>query len=203
MTWACFLEPLCFFSCFHFCITTKWRPYLSERIFKLLLIRLLILEEYPWLIAVTFHWSLLFGAFQARGLKKHLKRLNAPKHWMLDKLGGAFVCCVNLVSIFFGIYIIIVYTLLFIEYTLFYDLLCRPPNHHLDLTSQGNACLWSLFCVTGWNMLSHIVKLLLFWCRDMFLLMGRLGQIRLTLRVSWVCHFTLITIARLFFYLFI
>ncbi|URD80207.1 40S ribosomal protein S4 [Musa troglodytarum] len=27
---------------------------------------------------------------EARGLKKHLKRLNAPKHWMLDKLGGAF-----------------------------------------------------------------------------------------------------------------
>nr|GMD15760.1 40S ribosomal protein S4-1 [Ipomoea batatas] len=27
---------------------------------------------------------------QARGLKKHMKRLNAPKHWMLDKLGGAF-----------------------------------------------------------------------------------------------------------------
>ncbi|THG01944.1 hypothetical protein TEA_006098 [Camellia sinensis var. sinensis] len=26
----------------------------------------------------------------ARGLKKHLNRLNAPKHWMLDKLGGAF-----------------------------------------------------------------------------------------------------------------
>ncbi|VAH02339.1 unnamed protein product [Triticum turgidum subsp. durum] len=26
----------------------------------------------------------------ARGLKKHLKRLNAPSHWMLDKLGGAF-----------------------------------------------------------------------------------------------------------------
>ncbi|KAK2653011.1 hypothetical protein Ddye_012867 [Dipteronia dyeriana] len=26
----------------------------------------------------------------ASGLKKHLKRLNAPKHWMLDKLGGAF-----------------------------------------------------------------------------------------------------------------
>jgi len=24
----------------------------------------------------------------ARGPKKHLKRLNAPKHWMLDKLGG-------------------------------------------------------------------------------------------------------------------
>lgn len=26
----------------------------------------------------------------ARGPKKHLKRLNAPKHWMLDKLSGIF-----------------------------------------------------------------------------------------------------------------
>mmetsp|Transcript_26729 Transcript_26729/g.46079 ORF Transcript_26729/g.46079 Transcript_26729/m.46079 type:complete len:262 (+) Transcript_26729:61-846(+) len=26
----------------------------------------------------------------ARGPKKHLKRLNAPKHWMLDKLGGVY-----------------------------------------------------------------------------------------------------------------
>ncbi|KAG6742026.1 hypothetical protein POTOM_055308 [Populus tomentosa] len=26
----------------------------------------------------------------ARGWKKHLKRINAPKHWMLEKLGGAF-----------------------------------------------------------------------------------------------------------------
>ncbi|KAJ6339762.1 hypothetical protein OIU77_007663 [Salix suchowensis] len=26
----------------------------------------------------------------ARGLKKNLKRLNAPKHWMPHKLGGAF-----------------------------------------------------------------------------------------------------------------
>lgn len=32
-----------------------------------------------------------YAELQARGLKKHLKRLNAPKHWMLDKLGGAFV----------------------------------------------------------------------------------------------------------------
>ena len=24
----------------------------------------------------------------ARGPKKHMKRLNAPKHWMLDKMGG-------------------------------------------------------------------------------------------------------------------
>jgi len=27
---------------------------------------------------------------QARGPKKHLKRLNAPKHWMLNKLGGTW-----------------------------------------------------------------------------------------------------------------
>jgi len=26
----------------------------------------------------------------ARGVKKHLKRLHAPSHWMLDKLGGAY-----------------------------------------------------------------------------------------------------------------
>merc|ERR1712183_127839 len=26
----------------------------------------------------------------ARGPKKHLKRLNAPKHWMLDKLSGVW-----------------------------------------------------------------------------------------------------------------
>ncbi|KIY91886.1 40S ribosomal protein S4-C [Monoraphidium neglectum] len=25
-----------------------------------------------------------------RGPKKHMKRLNAPSHWMLDKLGGIF-----------------------------------------------------------------------------------------------------------------
>jgi len=29
----------------------------------------------------------------ARGPKKHMKRLNAPKHWMLDKLGGTWVGC--------------------------------------------------------------------------------------------------------------
>lgn len=28
---------------------------------------------------------------QVRGPKKHMKRLHAPKHWMLDKLGGVFV----------------------------------------------------------------------------------------------------------------
>ncbi|KAF9286295.1 40S ribosomal protein S4, X isoform, partial [Linnemannia elongata] len=29
-------------------------------------------------------------AKRARGPKKHLKRLNAPKHWMLDKLTGTY-----------------------------------------------------------------------------------------------------------------
>jgi len=32
----------------------------------------------------------LSSTTMARGLKKHLKRLNAPKHWMLDKLGGTW-----------------------------------------------------------------------------------------------------------------
>merc|ERR1712096_25299 len=31
-----------------------------------------------------------FTSTMARGFKKHLKRLNAPKHWMLDKLSGVF-----------------------------------------------------------------------------------------------------------------
>jgi hypothetical protein len=30
------------------------------------------------------------AAVQARGPKKHLKHLLAPKHWMLDKMGGAW-----------------------------------------------------------------------------------------------------------------
>jgi len=32
----------------------------------------------------------LLDSIMARGPKKHLKRLNAPKHWMLDKLTGVF-----------------------------------------------------------------------------------------------------------------
>merc|ERR1711975_85941 len=30
------------------------------------------------------------AGIMVRGPKKHMKRLNAPKHWMLDKLGGVF-----------------------------------------------------------------------------------------------------------------
>jgi hypothetical protein len=35
------------------------------------------------------------AATMPRGPKKHLKRLNAPKHWMLGKLGGIFVSFVG------------------------------------------------------------------------------------------------------------
>lgn len=44
---------------------------------------------YPWKVSDLKIDDV--GFLQARGLKKHLKRLNAPSHWMLDKLGGAFV----------------------------------------------------------------------------------------------------------------
>jgi hypothetical protein len=43
-----------------------------------------------WSIAVVLCSTLTSNLFQARGPKKHLKRLNAPKAWMLDKLGGVF-----------------------------------------------------------------------------------------------------------------
>lgn len=33
---------------------------------------------------------MVFISGQARGPKKHLKRLNAPRAWMLDKLGGVY-----------------------------------------------------------------------------------------------------------------
>ncbi|XWS43883.1 hypothetical protein CRYUN_Cryun16bG0142700 [Craigia yunnanensis] len=49
-----------------------------------------IVSHLPTSLPVSFTIYFLCGALQARGLKKHLKRLNAPRHWMLDKLGGAF-----------------------------------------------------------------------------------------------------------------
>ncbi|PPD97736.1 hypothetical protein GOBAR_DD05246 [Gossypium barbadense] len=44
----------------------------------------------PYAFQFHLRYVVLCGVLQARGLKKHLKRLNAPRHWMLDKLGGAF-----------------------------------------------------------------------------------------------------------------
>ena len=34
--------------------------------------------------------SLLFSIYRARGPKKHLKRLHAPKHWNIGKMGGVW-----------------------------------------------------------------------------------------------------------------
>jgi small subunit ribosomal protein S4e len=48
-------------------------------------------------LIVAYNFILIYLAVrfsslsQARGPKKHLKRLNAPKHWMLDKLSGRYV----------------------------------------------------------------------------------------------------------------
>ena len=44
-----------------------------------------------YIICIALTYVLCSVITQAIGLKKHMKRLNAPKHWMLDKLGGAFV----------------------------------------------------------------------------------------------------------------
>lgn len=42
-------------------------------------------------LVVIILFLFIFSVLQARGPKKHLKRLNAPKHWMLAKLTGNFV----------------------------------------------------------------------------------------------------------------
>lgn len=49
-----------------------------------------------WYAANVYHSAVIGFSYysyfflQARGPKKHLKRLAAPKSWMLDKLGGVF-----------------------------------------------------------------------------------------------------------------
>merc|ERR1711908_22572 len=40
--------------------------------------------------AVFAPWNLCLRPAMARGPKKHMKRLAAPKHWMLDKMGGTW-----------------------------------------------------------------------------------------------------------------
>ncbi|KAJ0021393.1 hypothetical protein Pint_31645 [Pistacia integerrima] len=42
--------------------------------------------ELPFCVGLEVIFG-FYGVLQAKGLKKHPKRLNAPKHWMLDKLG--------------------------------------------------------------------------------------------------------------------
>ncbi|CAN6696262.1 unnamed protein product [Malus baccata var. baccata] len=72
----------------------------------------------------------------ARGLKKHLKRLNAPKHWMLDKLGGAFVK----IFIFFiksTIFALFDWGLMELWFQMY---VFRPPSHHLG-PHKAKKCL--------------------------------------------------------------
>lgn len=38
----------------------------------------------------TIPLFLVFSVHQGRGPKKHLKRLNAPKHWLLGKMDGVW-----------------------------------------------------------------------------------------------------------------
>lgn len=68
-------------------------------------------------------------------MKKHLKRLNAPKHWMLDKLGGAFVSddiCVGIGVAYF--------THVFLILDLIVFCMLRLPSLHLGHTNQGSVC---------------------------------------------------------------
>ena len=111
-------------------------------------------------------------------MKKHLKRLNAPKHWMLDKLGGAFVS--RSFNVFLPVYNGAFWRLMWFFFS------CRPPSLHLDHTSLGSASHSFSSCETGWSMPWHTVKSLLFWCSDMSLLITRSGLTRLTQLVSWV-----------------
>lgn len=46
--------------------------------------------SFPPAHAKTLLTALFPSSRRPRGPKKHLKRLNAPSHWMLDKLGGVF-----------------------------------------------------------------------------------------------------------------
>ena len=69
-----------------------------------------LLKMCPYILICSF-----LSIFQARGLKKHLKRLNAPKHWMLDKLGGAFVCTsftvhVSIILLYLFLFLISIWT---------------------------------------------------------------------------------------------
>ncbi|XP_013792874.2 40S ribosomal protein S4-like [Limulus polyphemus] len=73
----------------------------------------------------------------ARGPKKHLKRLHAPKSWMLDKLGGVFVSMFT-VEIYYTFRIKYVNFLVILISDVLYDLL-------------GNLCM-----VTGGHNLGRV-----------------------------------------------
>ncbi len=93
-----------------------------------------------------------------RGPKKHLKRLNAPSHWMLDKLGGVFVSSRH--QLMFATLTVAKHKLsrnawactaahkqAMFDHTFAVSSLwtfvyvCRLPSHHQVPTSKENACL--------------------------------------------------------------
>lgn len=85
-----------------------------------------------------------------RGPKKHLKRLNAPKHWMLDKLGGVFVrsylFCDTAVSQ--AAWVGADRKTRSVGRLRPRSLLCRPRSHPLDHTRLATVYLSWLFCAT-------------------------------------------------------
>ena len=84
---------------------------------------------------VTHSLCLLFQ--QPRGPKKHLKRLNAPHHWMLDKLSGQYVSVLVTWS----------------SYSEHLSVLLRHQSHHQDPTRRGSASHWSCSWETDSSML--------------------------------------------------
>ena len=124
-----------------FSLVFKTRAY-NDSLLGVIVRNIEYLKFWPQILICSFS-----PVFQARGLKKHLKRLNAPKHWMLDKLGGAFVCTV----------LTIVDDIILLKFICNFHLnscthlawLCRHPSHHLDPTSPGSVFLWSSSYETG------------------------------------------------------
>lgn len=51
---------------------------------------LIVSDVYVFSTHIVRFFCSVINLLQARGPKKHLKRLNAPKAWMLDKLGGVY-----------------------------------------------------------------------------------------------------------------
>jgi len=69
--------------CFYFCHPSRRRPSSCDACDA-------AADRGRARLARRLYATRVFLGDMARGLKKHLKRLNAPKHWMLDKLGGVF-----------------------------------------------------------------------------------------------------------------
>lgn len=85
-----------------------------------------------------------------RGPKKHLKRLNAPKHWMLDKLGGVFVrLCIFCDSDVFESVPSRFAAASVPSRLISCYVICRPRSRPLDHIKLATAYLSWSFCATG------------------------------------------------------